>query len=189
MHHNVDGRKFGMNTSQRTAMFKVMANNLIQNEQMITTVAKAKEVRRVVDRLITLGKKGSLNAKRLVFARTRDRDTVTKIFSTLAERYAKRNGGYTRVLKVDGSRWGDGTEMAVIELVDRPMIEKKKKTKATPKAGEAAEGADKPKKAAKVAKAAPAAADKPKVAGAGKSKAAKTSAVRKSSSRGSGGAS
>ncbi len=187
MHHNVDGRKFGMNTSQRTAMFKVMANNLIQNEQMITTVAKAKEVRRVVDRLITLGKKGSLNAKRLVFARTRDRDTVVKVFSTLAERYAKRNGGYTRVLKVDGSRWGDGTEMAVIELVDRPMIEKKKKTKATPKAEGAEAGAEKPKKAAKVAKAP--AGEKAQVSGAGKSKAAKTSAVRKSSSRGSGGAS
>lgn len=131
MRHLVDGRKFGRNTSHRVAMFKAMANNLIRHEQITTTVPKAKELRRVVDRLITLGKSGSLHSKRLAFARTRDRDTVVKLFSTLAERFAKRNGGYTRLLRVDNTRWGDGAEMAIIELVDRPIVEKKKKTKKT----------------------------------------------------------
>lgn len=136
MRHLVDGRKFGRNTSHRVAMFKAMANNLIRHEQIITTVPKAKELRRVVDRLITLGKTGSLHAKRLAFDRTRDREAVVKLFSTLAERYAKRNGGYTRVLRVDGTRWGDGAEMAMIELIDRPIVEKKKKTKKTSKAAD-----------------------------------------------------
>lgn len=129
MRHQVDGRKFGMNTSHRTAMFRVMANNLIHQEIIKTTVPKAKELRRVVDRLITLSKKGSLHAKRLAFDRTRDRETVTKLFSALAQRYAKRNGGYTRVLRMDATRWGDGADMAIIELVDRPIEEKKKAKK------------------------------------------------------------
>jgi large subunit ribosomal protein L17 len=131
MRHLVDGRKFGINTSHRKAMFKAMANNLIRHEQITTTVQKAKELRRVVDRLITLGKNGSLASKRLAFGRTRDRETVTKLFGVLAERYVKRTGGYTRVLRMDGTRWGDGAEMAVIELVDRPVVEKKRKTKKT----------------------------------------------------------
>lgn len=129
MRHMVDGRKFGINTSHRKAMFKAMANNLIRHEQIITTVQKAKELRRVVDRLITLGKEGTLASKRLAFDRTRDRESVVKLFSTLAERYAKRAGGYTRVLRVDDTRWGDGAEMAVVELVDRPLVERKKKVK------------------------------------------------------------
>lgn len=128
MRHLIDGRRFGRNTSNRIAMFKAMANNLIRHEQIVTTVPKAKELRRVVDRLITLGKSGSLHSKRLAFDRTRDRETVVKLFGALAERYAKRSGGYTRVLRMDATRWGDGAEMAVIELVDRPMVEKKKKT-------------------------------------------------------------
>lgn len=131
MRHLVDGRKFGINTSHRKAMFKALANNLINHEQITTTVQKAKELRRVVDRLITLGKSGSLASRRLVFARTRDRDSVEKLFGTLAERYAKRTGGYTRVLRVDGTRWGDGAEMAIIELVDRPVVERKKRAKKT----------------------------------------------------------
>src|SRR5207302_178003 len=118
MRHLVDGRKFGRNTSHRVAMFKAMANNLIRHEQMQTTVQKAKELRRVVDRLITLGKANSLSAKRLAFDRTRDREVVVKLFGALAERYAKRAGGYTRVLRADATRWGDGAEMAIIELVD-----------------------------------------------------------------------
>lgn len=129
MRHLVDGRRFGRNSSHRKAMFRVMANNLIHQEQMQTTVQKAKELRRVVDRLITLGKDGTLASKRLAFSRTRDRDVVVKLFSTLAERYSKRAGGYTRVLRTDATRWGDGAEMAIIELVDRPVTERKKKTK------------------------------------------------------------
>ncbi len=129
MRHLVDGRKFGTNTSHRKAIFQVLANHLIKKEQITTTIPKAKELRRVVDRLVTLGKRGTLHAKRLVFDRTRNRETVQKLFSTLAERYAKRPGGYTRVLRLDGVRWGDAAELAVIELVDRPVLEKKKKAK------------------------------------------------------------
>ena len=128
MRHLVDGRKFGINTSHRKAMFKALANSLIQHEQIVTTVAKAKEVRRVVDRLVTLGKKGTLSAKRVAFGRVRDRDSVVKLFGTLSDRYAKRNGGYTRVLRLDETRWGDGAEMALVEFVDRPVAEKKKTT-------------------------------------------------------------
>ncbi len=129
MKHAVDGRKFGRNTSHRLAMFRNMANSVIEKEQVITTVQKAKEVRRVVDRLITLGKSGSPASRRLAFDRTRSHDVVSKLFSTLAERYQGRPGGYTRVLKVSERRWGDAAEMAVIELVDHPVIDRKKKVK------------------------------------------------------------
>src|SRR5690349_16456666 len=100
MRHNVDGRKFGRNTSHRVAMFRNMANSVIEKEQVVTTVQKAKEVRRVVDRLITLGKKGTLASRRLAFDRTRNDVVVSKLFSTLADRYKGRAGGYTRVLKL-----------------------------------------------------------------------------------------
>src|SRR5262245_5622147 len=110
MRHNVDGRRLGRNTSHRVAMYKVMATQLIEHEMIETTVVKAKELRRVVDRLITLGKSGTLASKRLAFSRTRNRDTVVKLFGPLAERFAKRAGGYTRVLRMDGVRWGDGAE-------------------------------------------------------------------------------
>ena len=131
MRHNVDGRKFGRNTSHRMAMFRNMANSVIQKEQIVTTVAKAKEIRRVVDRLITLGKKGSPANRRVAFDRTRDNLVVSKLFSTLADRYKARAGGYTRVLKMADRRWGDAAEMAVLELVDHPVIDRKKKKKAT----------------------------------------------------------
>lgn len=127
MRHLVDGRKFGINTSHRKAMFQALANSLVKHEQIQTTVAKAKEVKRVVDRLITLGKNDTLSSRRLAFSRTRNRDTVTKLFGELAKRYATRPGGYTRVLKLDGTRWGDGAEVAIVELVDRPVVEKKAK--------------------------------------------------------------
>src|SRR4051812_49307631 len=100
MRHNVDGRKFGRNTSHRKAMFKNMANCVIEKEQIITTVQKAKEVRRVVDRLITLAKGGTLHSRRLAFDRTRNSLVVEKLFGVLAKRYGARAGGYTRVLKV-----------------------------------------------------------------------------------------
>lgn len=130
MRHNVDGRKFGRNTSHRKAMFKNMANAVIEQEQVITTVQKAKEIRRVVDRLITLGKSGSPASRRLAFDRTRDNEIVTKLFTTLAERYKNRAGGYTRVLKLSERRWGDAAEMAVLELVDHPALDRKRKPKA-----------------------------------------------------------
>src|SRR5260221_689997 len=100
MRHNVDGRKFGRNTPHRKAMFRNMANSVIEKEQIVTTVQKAKEVRRVVDRLITLGKSGNPSSRRLAFDRTRNGEVVTLLFTTLAERYKARAGGYTRVLKV-----------------------------------------------------------------------------------------
>ncbi len=129
MRHNVDGRKFGRNTSHRVAMFRNMANSVIEKEQIVTTVQKAKEVRRVVDRLITLGKSGKPASRRLAFDRTRNDLVVTKLFTTLAERYKARAGGYTRVLKVADRRWGDAAEMAVLELVDHPALDRKKKVK------------------------------------------------------------
>ncbi len=135
MKHGVDGRKFGRNTSHRAAMFRNMANSVIAQEQIITTVQKAKEVRRVVDRLITLGKSGSPASRRLAFDRTRDELVVKKLFTILAERYKGRAGGYTRVLKHAERRWGDGAEVAVLELVDRAEFDRKRKVKAA--AGEA----------------------------------------------------
>lgn len=148
MRHQVDGRKFGRNTSHRVAMFRNMANSVIIKEQIVTTVQKAKEARRVVDRLITLGKKGTLHARRLAFDRTRDEDVVKKLFSTLAERYKARNGGYTRVLRMADLRRGDAAAMAVLELVDHPTLDRKRKPKSGKKAEEqkdAVEAANAPK--------------------------------------------
>jgi large subunit ribosomal protein L17 len=139
MKHNVDGRKFGRNTSHRMAMFRNMANCVIEKEQIVTTVQKAKEIRRVVDRLITLGKNGTLASRRLAFDRTRNDVVVSKLFSTLSERYKARAGGYTRVLKVADRRWGDAAEMAVLELVDHPEIDRKRKPKVVSEADAAAQ--------------------------------------------------
>jgi large subunit ribosomal protein L17 len=119
------------------ALFRNMANAVIQKEQVVTTVQKAKEIRRVVDRLITLGKSGSLASRRLAFARTRDDRVVHKLFSVLAERYQSRCGGYTRVLKLSERRWGDAAEMAVLELVDHPPLDRRRKPR---KEGDALQG-------------------------------------------------
>lgn len=127
MRHGVDGRKFGRNTSHRVAMLKNLANNLIRHEQMITTIEKAKEARRVTEKLITLAKKDTLNARRLAFARTRDQEVVAKLFDELVKRYKTRNGGYTRIVKISEARWGDAAKMAMIEMVDHPELVKKKK--------------------------------------------------------------
>jgi len=126
-----------------------MANSVIDKEQVVTTVQKAKEVRRVVDRLITIAKKATPAARRLAFDRTRDDAVVKKLFTTLAERYKTRNGGYTRVLRLSDRRWGDAAEMAVLELVDHAVIDRKKKPtsktdgkKDAPKDGEELKAAD-----------------------------------------------
>ncbi len=129
MNHGVDGRKFGRNTSHRVAMLKNLANNLIRHEQMITTIEKAKEARRVTEKLITLAKKDTLNSRRLAFARTRDKEVVAKLFDELTTRYKTRNGGYTRIVKISETRWGDAAKMAMIEMVDHPVLDKKKKVK------------------------------------------------------------
>jgi len=118
MRHGNSGRKFSRTSSHRKAMFSNMASALIKHEQIKTTLPKAKDLRPIVEKLITLGKKGGLHNRRLAFAQLRDDTIVAKLFGPLAERYTERPGGYTRVLKA-GFRYGDAAPMAVIELVDR----------------------------------------------------------------------
>ncbi|MEM9357439.1 MAG: 50S ribosomal protein L17 [Pseudomonadota bacterium] len=118
MRHRRIGRRFSRDSGHRQAMFSNMAASLIQHEQIVTTLAKAKDLRRVMDKYITLAKKGDLHSRRIAIARLRNEDMVKKLFDTLAERYKDRNGGYTRVLKA-GFRYGDSAPRAVIELVDR----------------------------------------------------------------------
>ena len=118
MKHKIKGKKLNRTSSHRKALFKNMAQAIIKHEQIITTLPKAKTMKPIVDKLITLAKKGSLHARRQAFSKLRDDEMVTKLFGTLASRYADRTGGYTRVLKA-GFRYGDSAAMAVIELVDR----------------------------------------------------------------------
>ncbi|ACB36176.1 ribosomal protein L17 [Leptothrix cholodnii SP-6] len=119
MRHGNGLRKLNRTSSHRLAMLRNMCNSLIQHEAIKTTVPKAKELRRVVERLLTLGKTPTLANKRLAFDRLRDRDNVVKLFGVLGPRYAARPGGYTRILKM-GFRVGDNAPMAFVELVDRP---------------------------------------------------------------------
>ncbi len=118
MRHRKAGRKLNRTPTHRSALLASLATALIKHEQIATTLPKAKELRRVTDRLITLAKRGDLHARRLAYARIRDDAMVSKLFETLGPRYADRPGGYTRVLKA-GFRYGDSAPMAVIELVDR----------------------------------------------------------------------
>ena len=118
MRHRNQGRKLNRTASHRGALLASLAAALIKHEQIATTLPKAKELRRVTDRLITLAKRGDLHARRLAAARVRDESMVAKLFETLGPRYAARPGGYTRVLKA-GFRYGDSAPMAVIELIDR----------------------------------------------------------------------
>ena len=118
MRHGMSGRKFNRTSSQRKAMFDNMAVALIKHEQITTTLPKAKDLRRIVEKLITLGKRGGLHARRQALADLQDAKLVEKLFTTLAERYKERRGGYTRVIKA-GFRHGDAAAMGVIELVDR----------------------------------------------------------------------
>ena len=118
MRHRRSGRKFNRTASHRQAMFANMAAALVKHEQIVTTLPKAKDLRGVVEALITLAKRGDLHARRVVASRLRDDATVAKLFDTLGPRYQSRSGGYTRVLKA-GFRYGDNAPLAVIELVDR----------------------------------------------------------------------
>ncbi|MDD3288355.1 MAG: 50S ribosomal protein L17 [Alphaproteobacteria bacterium] len=120
MRHGISGRKLGVTTSHRRALFANMAAALIKHEQIKTTLPKAKELRPVVEKLITLGKKGGLANRRKAFAMLRDDDAVAKLFGVITERYQKRAGGYTRVLKA-GIRYGDAAPMAMIEFIDRDV--------------------------------------------------------------------
>ena len=118
MRHRQSGRKLNRNSSHRTAMFRNMAVSLMRYEVIKTTLAKAKELRRVAEPLITLAKTDSVSRRRLAFSRLRDRPTVTKLFNELGPRYKSRPGGYLRILKC-GFRAGDKAPMAIVELVDR----------------------------------------------------------------------
>jgi large subunit ribosomal protein L17 len=118
MRHGMSGRKLNRTSAHRKAMFANMAAALIKHEQIKTTLPKAKDLRPIAERLITLGKRGDLHARRQAFAMLRDDAVVAKLFSVIAERYKTRQGGYTRVLKA-GFRYGDAAPMAFIELVDR----------------------------------------------------------------------
>ena len=118
MKHRIKGARLNRTSSHRKALFKNMAQAIIKHEQIITTLPKAKTMKPIIDKLITLGKKGSLHARRQAFSQLRDNNMVSKLFGDLATRYAQRQGGYSRVLKA-GYRYGDAAAMAVLELVDR----------------------------------------------------------------------
>lgn len=123
MRHGVGGRKLSRTSAHRTALFRNMSAALIKHEQITTTVAKAKELRPYVEKLITLAKKGGLSNRRLAQARLLDDAQLTKLFDVLAPRYADRNGGYTRIIKT-GPRSSDAALMAIIEFVDRDVSAK-----------------------------------------------------------------
>ncbi len=121
MRHRLANRKLNRTTSHRLAMLRNMTNSLLRHEVIKTTLPKAKELRRVAEPLITLGKKPSLANRRLAFTRLRDRDMVVKLFDELGPRFQTRNGGYLRILK-SGFRLGDNAPMALVELLDRPEV-------------------------------------------------------------------
>ena len=160
MRHLKAGRKFGRTSAHRKALFRNLVGALIQRERISTTLAKAKELRGKVEKTITLGKRGTLHARRQAFKLVPAKDAVQKVFGPLAERYANRPGGYTRIIRI-GHRKGDDAPMAFIELVDREGDE----TKAAPKAKA------EPKKEAKDSKPKVAKKDEPKKAPADKKKA------------------
>jgi len=134
MKHNIKNKKLNKNSSHRKAMFMNMSNALIKHEQITTTLPKAKELKRFIEKIITLGKKGDLLSLRKAISVLQDKKMASKVFGVLAERYKERKGGYTRVIKL-GNRFGDNAPMSVIELVDRdedakgkdsgPVVEKK----------------------------------------------------------------
>ena len=134
MKHNIKNKKLNKTSSHRKAMFMNMSNALIKHEQITTTLAKAKELRRFVEKIVTLGKKGDLISRRKTISTLQDDKMTKKVFDILADRYKNRSGGYTRIIKL-GNRFGDNAPTAVIEFVDRdenakgldsgPIIEKK----------------------------------------------------------------
>ena len=142
MRHGMAHRKFSMTKSQRRALFSNLTNALLTHEQITITVTRAKELRTFADKMITLAKKGQLNNRRQALSFLRNNETVSKLFSTLAERYKDRNGGYTRVLRA-GFRYGDCAPMAIVELVDRDVNAKGAKDLARVAAQKAAAEAEK----------------------------------------------
>jgi large subunit ribosomal protein L17 len=138
MRHAIKGRKLNRTSSHRSALFANLAISLIENEQITTTVPKAKDLRPYVEHLVTLGKKGGLHARRQVLSVVKDRALAEKLFKTLADRYKTRPGGYTRIMKA-GFRPGDNAPMAIIEFVDRDVAAKGKKDRERQAAGGAAQ--------------------------------------------------
>jgi len=122
MRHRKSGRKLNRNSTHRKAMFKNMASSLVKHELIKTTVPKAKELRRVIEPLITRAKVDSVANRRIIFSRIRDNEATAKLFTEIGPRYAERPGGYVRILKC-GFRKGDNAPMAFVELVDRPVVE------------------------------------------------------------------
>ena len=121
MKHRVAGRRLDRTTAHRTAMFRNQVTSLLRHERIQTTTPKAKELKRIFDKIITLGKKGSAHSRRIAFRDVRDGEMIEKLFGPLAERFAKRSGGYTRIIHV-GRRHGDNADMSLIELVDRAPV-------------------------------------------------------------------
>ncbi|MEN0001958.1 MAG: 50S ribosomal protein L17 [Pseudomonadota bacterium] len=138
MRHRKAGRKLNRTSSHRKAMFANMAASLIEHEQIVTTLPKAKELRPIVEKLVTLGKRGDLHARRQAISQIQDQAQVRKLFDTIAKRYEDRNGGYLRIMKA-GFRYGDSAPMAVIEFVDRDVDAKGAADLARRDAEEAAE--------------------------------------------------
>ena len=151
MRHGVKHRKLNMDTNARRALFSNLTAAVLTHEQIKVTLPRAKELRTFVDNMITLGKKGQLSNRRQALAFLRDNEVVAKLFSTVAERYKDRNGGYTRVLRA-GFRYGDCAEMAIVELVDRDVAAKGAKDLARVAAEKAAIEAAEKEAAAEVAK-------------------------------------
>jgi large subunit ribosomal protein L17 len=140
MRHGKSGRKLNRTASHRKAMFANMSAALLTHEQIVTTLPKAKELRPIVEKLVTLGKRGDLHARRLVASQIRDEKAAKRLFETLAPRYTARNGGYLRIMKA-GFRHGDNAAMAVIEFVDRDVSAKGAEDRARNEAEVAAEAA------------------------------------------------
>ena len=136
MRHQKQGRKLNRTASHRKAMFANMAASLIEHEQIVTTLPKAKDLRPIAEKLVTLGKRGDLHARRQAISQIRDVEQVKKLFDVIGPRYKDRNGGYTRVLKA-GFRFGDNAAMAVIEFVDRVVEAQGAKDRARMEAMEA----------------------------------------------------
>jgi large subunit ribosomal protein L17 len=118
MRHGLSGRKLNRTSSHRKAMFANLAQALVLNEQILTTLPKAKDLRPIVEKLVTLGKKGGLNARRILASRLKNDELAAKLVGPIAERFSKRSGGYTRIIK-NGFRYGDNAPMAIIEFIDR----------------------------------------------------------------------
>lgn len=153
MKHRVAGRRFDRTTEHRTAMFRNMVTSLLRHERIVTTTPKAKDLRRIADKIITLAKKGTAHARRLAYREVRDVEVLQKLFGSIADRFKTRPGGYTRLVRVS-RRAGDNAELAMIELVDRaPAAAEEGDEKAGKKARPAKEKAEKAPKAEKPAKA------------------------------------